>query len=189
MSSPMMLQDHLPKNQSDSDQDEKQENRNPTGKNPHARPTQPHKDDDKFIPVSHEDVDDVDEEDEESEMHRVLRPLLGLQRQGQRSRGGGANKYDDLHPYPQILSLSDLEACVALEDAAFPEHERCSRDKVCLTLSIHFNPNDHKSWPNPKGAMGHVLLHKSEFGPQKWQYSHANIVLICVCPQALTLVT
>ena len=35
-----------------------------------------------------------------------------------------------LHPYVQILSISDLEACVALENAAFPENERCSREKV-----------------------------------------------------------
>lgn len=37
-----------------------------------------------------------------------------------------------LHPYVQVLSLADLEACVALENAAFPENERCSREKVCL---------------------------------------------------------
>ena len=36
----------------------------------------------------------------------------------------------DLHPYVQTLSLSDLGSCVALEDATFPEHERCSREKV-----------------------------------------------------------
>ena len=36
----------------------------------------------------------------------------------------------NLHPYVQLLSLSDLDACLALEDAAFPEQERCSREKV-----------------------------------------------------------
>lgn len=35
-----------------------------------------------------------------------------------------------LHPYVQTLSLSDLESCVALENAVFPEEERCSREKV-----------------------------------------------------------
>jgi hypothetical protein len=161
-----MLRDLLSKSQSNSGQDERLENRNPTGENTHASPTQPQKDDEEFVPVNHGDVEDVDEDDEESEMNRVLRPLLGLQRQGQRSRGAAANKYDDLHPYTQILSLSDLEACVALEDAAFPEHERCSRDKVCLALSLTLNPTQHKSWL-PKGAMGHVHLHKCENGPQK----------------------
>lgn len=37
---------------------------------------------------------------------------------------------NDLHPYVQTLSLADLESCVALENAAFPEEERCSREKV-----------------------------------------------------------
>lgn len=129
-----MLRDHLSRNQSDSGQGEKQENRHPSGDSTNAGPTQPHKDDEEFVPVSHDDVKDVDEDDDESEMHRVLRPLLGLQRQGQRSRGAAANKYDDLHPFAQILALSDLEACVTLESAAFPEHERCSRDKVCLAF-------------------------------------------------------
>lgn len=36
----------------------------------------------------------------------------------------------DLHPYVQILSLSDVDSCVALENATFPENERCSREKV-----------------------------------------------------------
>lgn len=37
---------------------------------------------------------------------------------------------DNLHPYVQTLSLSNLESCVALENAVFPEQERCSREKV-----------------------------------------------------------
>ncbi|MCJ1411150.1 hypothetical protein MMC19_005238 [Ptychographa xylographoides] len=40
-----------------------------------------------------------------------------------------------LHPYVQILSISDLEACVALENAAFPENERCSREKFIYRLT------------------------------------------------------
>jgi hypothetical protein len=140
-----MLRDHLSSHQSQSEQGERQENPNPAGEHTNASPPQPHKDDEEFVPVSHEDVEDVDEDDDESEMQRVLRPLLGLQRQGQRSRGAGANKYADLHPFAQILSLSDLEACVALESAAFPEHERCSKDKVCSgsfrsTSLLPFNP-------------------------------------------------
>ena len=47
-----------------------------------------------------------------------------------RPRGQGG-----LHPHVQILSIADLEACVALENAAFPEAERCSREKVCLGVS------------------------------------------------------
>ena len=37
---------------------------------------------------------------------------------------------DDLHPHVQVLSISDLDACVALENACFPEHERCTKEKV-----------------------------------------------------------
>lgn len=40
------------------------------------------------------------------------------------------NQRNDLHPYVQTLSLSNLESCVALENAVFPEEERCSREKV-----------------------------------------------------------
>lgn len=36
-----------------------------------------------------------------------------------------------LYPYTSLLTISDLESCVALENAAFPiEQERASRDKV-----------------------------------------------------------
>lgn len=37
---------------------------------------------------------------------------------------------NDLHPYVQTLSLSNLDGCVALENAVFPKEERCSREKV-----------------------------------------------------------
>jgi hypothetical protein len=39
---------------------------------------------------------------------------------------------DRLHPYVQVLSIADLEGCMALEQACFPEHERCSKEKVGL---------------------------------------------------------
>lgn len=38
---------------------------------------------------------------------------------------------DKLHPYVQTLQIEDLDSCLALENAAFPEHERCTREKVC----------------------------------------------------------
>ncbi len=34
------------------------------------------------------------------------------------------------HPYIQTLTESDIESCINLENAAFPEQERCSREKV-----------------------------------------------------------
>lgn len=47
-----------------------------------------------------------------------------------RTNRGKVGERNDLHPYVQTLSLSDLESCVALENAVFPEEERCSREKV-----------------------------------------------------------
>jgi len=50
---------------------------------------------------------------------------------------------NNLHPYVQTLSISNLEGCLALENAVFPEHERCSRAKVGLSnvLILQF------AWP------------------------------------------
>lgn len=38
-------------------------------------------------------------------------------------------KLDELHPFVQLLSTSNVEDCVVVENA-FPENERCSREKV-----------------------------------------------------------
>jgi hypothetical protein len=43
------------------------------------------------------------------------------------------DKLDELHPYTQTLSMSDVESCVILENAAFPPNERASREKVSTT--------------------------------------------------------
>ena len=54
-------------------------------------------------------------------------------------------KTEALHPYVQTLSLIDLESCVALENATFPEHERCSKEKArsisffCITCDSSNN--------------------------------------------------
>lgn len=49
------------------------------------------------------------------------------------------NQRDELHPYTSILTLSDVDDCVKLEEAAFPENERCSREKVFLSPEcIHY---------------------------------------------------
>lgn len=126
-----MLKDLHAKDQ----EDRKPENRNPTGEKSSASPSEPpHKDDREFDPATNDDVEEIDDNDDDgqSEMERVLRPFLGLQRQlGQREKGAGvASKYDNLHPFTQILGPSNANACVALENATFPEHERCSKEKV-----------------------------------------------------------
>jgi hypothetical protein len=63
-----------------------------------------------------------------------------------------ANTSQNLHPYTRPLTISDLESCVALEEAAFPEHERCSREKV----SSHF-PFITQSSHSGRFSMAHVL--------------------------------
>jgi hypothetical protein len=42
----------------------------------------------------------------------------------------------NLHPYTRPLTISDLESCVALENAAFSDpNERASREKVRVSFS------------------------------------------------------
>ena len=53
-------------------------------------------------------------------------------------RAKGIEK-DNLHPYVQTLSISNLEDCVALEKAVFPENERCSREKVGVPNRVLYN--------------------------------------------------
>lgn len=45
------------------------------------------------------------------------------------------NEEKNIHPYVQTLSLSDLESCLAVENAAFPEHHRATKEKVA-TFSL-----------------------------------------------------
>ena len=51
-----------------------------------------------------------------------------------RTNRAKVNVRNGLHPYVQTLSLSNLESCVALENAVFPEEERCSREKVADSI-------------------------------------------------------
>lgn len=60
----------------------------------------------------------------------LRRNELGLANPQLRSKGANISVRNDLHPYVQTLSLADVESCVALENATFPELERCSREKV-----------------------------------------------------------
>jgi len=46
------------------------------------------------------------------------------------------SKRDDVHPYTQTLTLSDVDSCVTLEDLAFPPYERASRAKVSLSYLV-----------------------------------------------------
>ncbi|KFY14158.1 hypothetical protein V492_02818 [Pseudogymnoascus sp. VKM F-4246] len=55
---------------------------------------------------------------------------------GQQGEGEGqARTLRSLHPYTRPLTISDLDSCIALENAAFDENERCSPDKFKYRLS------------------------------------------------------
>lgn len=70
------------------------------------------KDDDEFVTLNHDDVGSY------SDFFR--RPPMNDK----------TNQRDRLHPFVQTLSISNVEDCVRVEEGAFPEHERCSREKV-----------------------------------------------------------
>lgn len=55
------------------------------------------------------------------------------------------DKRDELHPYTQTLKESDIESCVTLEEATFPENERCTREKVSPNSTLL--PAMHSSSP------------------------------------------
>jgi hypothetical protein len=74
-------------------------------------------------------------------------------------------KLDELHPFVQLLSTSNVEDCITVENA-FPEAERCSRDKVGQTpcefiIEIVDRGACNRSWRSSSLAVkGHL---KSSF--------------------------
>lgn len=107
--------------------------------NSHHPQTEKTLDGDDFNVINREEADDVDEVEEEEEadseeeQHSFYRPgLAGLLggRMMQRSSRSAPGKFDHLHPFTQVLSVSNVDDCVELEAEAFPENERCSREKV-----------------------------------------------------------
>jgi hypothetical protein len=110
-------------------------------------------DGEEFNVINHEDVEDVDEgeaagveaeagavvEDDEEENSFYRPGLAGLLggRMMQRSQHT-AGKFDHLHPFTQLLSVSNVDDCVSLENEVFPESERCSREKVFESAHLFF---------------------------------------------------
>jgi len=71
------------------------------------------------------------EESEEQQTSGQFIMLTNYQEQASRR----LDSIGKLHPYTNLLTISDLESCIALENAAFPiERERASRDKVSKTI-------------------------------------------------------
>lgn len=78
-----------------------------------------------------------------------------------RTNRAKVNERNDLHPYVQTLSLSNLESCVALENAVFSELERCAREKVGPPDSdLIVNPflSRHSIYPLLPHIIGHSDL-------------------------------
>lgn len=75
-----------------------------------------------------DEEDDSDDEHDHMANHPLLNMLTG--RLNQRRRGS-THKWDRLHPVTQVLSVANVNDCTELEEETFPEHERCSREKVC----------------------------------------------------------
>lgn len=67
--------------------------------------------DEDFVAVDHEDINDFS--------YYFRRPPIHQ-----------PSEIDELHPFVQLLSLSNVDDCVKVEEA-FPENERCSKEKVC----------------------------------------------------------
>jgi hypothetical protein len=79
---------------------------------------------------SDDNEDDSDDESDNMASHPLLSMLTG--RLGPRRRGS-THKWDSLHPVTSVLSVHNVDDCTELENEAFPENERCSREKVSTT--------------------------------------------------------
>ncbi|OAX79291.1 hypothetical protein ACJ72_06393 [Emergomyces africanus] len=103
---------------------------------------------DGFVEVEHDDVADADYS-------------WYFRRPPPRKR----TELDQLHPFVQLLSLSNVEDCLAVE-AAFPENERCSPEKIryrltkCpeLSLGAFYLPPKESGKPKPRPTLiAHIL--------------------------------
>ncbi|EXJ93888.1 hypothetical protein A1O1_02281 [Capronia coronata CBS 617.96] len=124
-----------------------------------------------------EDADDVVESEEDSEddqdpiaNHPLLSMLTG--RLGNRRRGS-THKWDSLHPENQVLSVSNVDQCFAVEEEAFPPEQRASREKFqyrltrCpeLSLGLFTQPTKAEaqkmSSPPRRRLMAHIVATRS----------------------------
>ena len=111
--------------------------------------------------------------------------------------GQSNEKRDNLHPYTQSLTTSDIESCIKVEEATFPPNERCSREKVsvislyqticanvlCIFPSSHFHPR-YVSLPF-KQSDSRLFRHNpatcaDSFFPRTLSTSHAVVAPLSV---------
>ncbi|KAK5954921.1 hypothetical protein OHC33_003600 [Knufia fluminis] len=119
----------------------------------------------RFNNNNQDDEDDSDDDEHAMAHHPIFGMLAG--RLGQRRRGS-THKYDKLHPENQVLSIAYVEDCVQVEDGAFPEDERASREKFeyrlsrCpeLSLGIFSQPTKaevEKGSTKKRKLLGHII--------------------------------
>ncbi|KAF7508822.1 hypothetical protein GJ744_008699 [Endocarpon pusillum] len=123
-----MLQDALAR-----DSNSQRENSRPEAD---TNPGEQKLDGEDFNVINHEDVEDIDDEEDETEpasYHSGLAGLLGgrMMQRGRKTPG----EFDHLHPFTQVLSISNVDDCVKLEAEAFPANERCSKEKFIYRLA------------------------------------------------------
>lgn len=117
------------------------------------------------LAAHHEDLDDdSDEEHDNMASHPLLGMLAG--RLGQRRRGS-THKWDRLHPVTGVLSVSNVDDCTDLEVEAFPENERCSREKVS-TLAQSISSTLVQKPPPPMPSLPLPAR------PYRWSRAHVN---------------
>lgn len=81
------------------------------------------------FPLDEDDEDDVEEEVDEDYVAVDQDDANDTPYWFRRAPVHARTKLDELHPFVQLLSASNVEDCVSVE-SAFPEPERCSHDKV-----------------------------------------------------------
>jgi hypothetical protein len=83
------------------------------------------------FPMDEVDDDDDDEEEEVDEDYVAVDhdDVNELPYWFRRPPVHQRTKLDELHPFVQVLTVSNVDDCVKVE-TAFPEQERCSQEKV-----------------------------------------------------------
>jgi hypothetical protein len=79
-----------------------------------------------YLSLNHDDNDEEEVEDFVAVDHEDASDFSYLFR---RPQGRPRTQLDELHPFTGVLGLSNTEDCIRVEEV-FPEHERCTREKV-----------------------------------------------------------
>ncbi|KAL4939507.1 hypothetical protein BDV06DRAFT_198714 [Aspergillus oleicola] len=103
------------------------------------------------------------------------------------------SKLDDLHPFVQVLTESNVDDCVSVEEA-FPEAERCTREKFLyrlgrcpeLCLGLFTLPIFDQDQPKPRPTLvGHIIATRTSTPnvtdktmelPSDWKTERSTVV-------------